>query len=172
MSRKYLLKKFNQVVKFESLSEPEKQRLNKEVLDRAYKNKSQMAYNKEYGILGIAGTDLTKLGDLEADASLVIPGALQTTERYQRALVAFDTKDPPFLVGHSLGARISSTIYNQRRKVFDKYKGGLYLYNDPTFNITDTRPHVHRYRHEFDLISMGDQAATSTYSFGDPHSYH
>jgi hypothetical protein len=153
------------------LSPQDKHNLNSKLLDRAYKNKSNIAYDKKYDVLAIAGS---KSPDdwLHVDPLLLVHGGLQTTQRYKEALAAYDDKLPVVVVGHSLGSSIASNIRDERQKYFDMFDGSTYLYAHPTISRRETRKNVYHFRHYGDPISIFDRASTSTvpHSF-NPHAY-
>lgn len=165
--------RYTQYYNYESLSEERQQKLNKDLLDRAYKNKTNIAFDDKYNIMAIAGTNITDTKDLEADILIPFPQMFDKTDRVQMAIQRYDNRPypPSIIVGHSLGSTIASRIRTIRADDFKDY-GDVYLYNHPVPTWTETRTRVHHFRHHFDPISRFDLAATSTYTLGDPHSYH
>jgi hypothetical protein len=167
----YINEKRFKATMYNLLPPEEKHNLNSKLLDRAYKNKSNIAYDKKYDVLAIAGS---KSPDdwLHVDPLLLVHGGLQTTERYQEALRAYDRYQPVSIVGHSLGSSIASNIRDERHKYFDMFGGSTYLYAHPTISRKEIRKNVYHFRHYGDPISILDRSSFSTVPLSlNPHAY-
>ena len=133
-----------------------------EGLDRAYASDTNIYVDNNSGKMYIAGTKSWQ--DAMTDVTIMFPGLITKTPRFKQAeKVLRENPAVSQIIAHSLGSEIAHQLVKKYR-----YTSGV-LYAHPTVSFYNN-PRLVSHRHFGDPISMGDFAASSTFSW-NPHSY-
>ena len=135
------------------------------MLHQAYMSPTSMYYDPETDtLLAIAGTHSIA----NVVTNLTIPfGQLHATPRYQAALQKWLDLGKPTIVGHSLGGAIAGLLTAS----YPVWKGKARLYGEPRASWRESDPRIESFRHFGDPVSLLDRAASSSFHFGNPHSF-
>jgi len=142
----------------------------KQLLDLAYASEDRVYYDANSRTMAIAGS--SSLSDWLFVDPVMVFGGLQWTQRFDTALAKYEQHKPIRIIGHSLGAEIASGV-NDVDPQFERRGGTVVLYGAPRVTWTERRQNVTSYRRVFDLISIFDRAAHTSWPRSiNPHDYH
>ena len=134
------------------------------MLHQAYISPTSMYYDPETDTLAIAGTH--SIADVVTN--LTIPfGQLHATPRYQAALQKWLDLGKPTIVGHSLSGADADLL----AAIYPVWKGKARLYGAPRATWRESGPRIESFRHFGDPVRLLDIAASSSFHFGNPHSF-
>jgi len=105
--------------------------------------------------------------DAAVDLTLPFGNALEATWRFQVAEQAFLQQQPKRIVSHSLGASVCQHLLDK----YPSWQGKAILLGAPRISWSEKDPRAHSFRHYGDLVSLLDRASSSSWRFGNPHSY-
>ena len=137
-------------------------------LREAYDEMDGIAVHGEY--MFISGTRLDRLSglrDVLDDVTFVPLREAYNTQRYQQALAALKKSNGriKYFVGHSLGGAVAAALTER----FPELEARVY---DTPLMRSKGSVRVKSFRHQYDIVSMLDGAATVSKAAGfNPHSF-